>query len=343
MNRPSSSSLNRLCLCLLTLLFALLTLNPSLGKAQHLNTTLEITSVADEVFAIKTEPSVEELRLFDSLSEEQRQKFFDTRKWFLNAFAKMLWNTRGAIGSGLFVKDQVNFMASKVTGKEVETGVLKERLREFVQSSIEAIDRRLWSQSPLVVRSNEMGFVFLVGGILEGGVGSKGWGGAVDIGISVGFDREKKAFVFEIFRTTEKFTAALPTAFVTGLYGKAGFFIADSHGKPGVKNSTTFYPPAMPGYAQAGKDYFSSGLSSNLGFPPPPFADFLSYSNQSERSSLIRISVSPVVKGYIRLQLGVVPKFVKVGFVSIEKAIHDFRKKMGLYGSSQVMSCSRVF
>jgi hypothetical protein len=71
-------------------------------------------------------------------------------------------------------------------------------------------------------------------------------------------------------------------------------------------------------------EYFAAGFSSSLGLPPPPLADLMTFTNKFERHSLIRVTVSPLVKGFIRLELGDVKgsfKGIAIRFADIFKTI----------------------
>lgn len=274
------------------------------------------------VFAAQTSDD-KALEAYRQLTAEEQEKFHEVREYTLRKAASVLSYTKLAIGFGQLVGNSITYVRNVVTRKELE--ITKTQTKETIQSLLTALDKQIWEQSHLFVRAGDMGVVLVAGLIGEGGVASKGWGGILDIGISIGYDRTTRTLVFEIFKTKEKFKTALPSMMILGLYGKAGFYVSEPHAKTRIRNSSTFYPPAFPGYAQSGADYFSAGASTGLGFPPPGWADLLSYVNDSERATLFRLRVSPELKGFVRLQIGLVPKFMKQAIYEVEKSIHKYK------------------
>lgn len=289
---------------------------------------------------------VDPLEAFESLPEESRKRFHETRLAFLTSAARILNSTKFVFGAGSLVGDGLSFVKikmKKALGKDVGESqtqrTFQARSQQAVQSILRGLDYKLWSQAPLVIDSNEFGFSVSAGVLAEAGVQRNGGGGADEVGFSLAYNKTKKAFVFEIFHNSEKFDNTKAAITVVGLVGKAGIVMGRRQGAETLKGSS-FYPPAIPGYSTSSSDFFSSGLSSSLGFPPPPLADFLTFTNKFERQSLIRITVSPMVKGFVRIQFGDLKgsmHLVAMRFVDVYRAISD---KVHLSGRR---SCGPVF
>ncbi|MFV8259424.1 hypothetical protein ACNQKP_16575 [Bdellovibrio bacteriovorus] len=273
------------------------------------------------------------LEPFESLPEDRRKKFHEMRLMFLTNAARILNSTKFVYGAGSLVGDGLSFVKIKVKkafGKEtvVESQTQRTfqvRSQQAVQSILRGLDYKLWSQAPLVIDSNEFGLSVSAGILAEAGVLRKGGGGADEVGFSIAFNKTKKAFVFEIFHNSEKFDNTKAAITVIGVVGKAGITMGRRDGAETLKG-TSFYPPAIPGYSTSSPEFFSSGLSSSLGFPPPPLADLLTFTNRFERQALIRITVSPLVKGFVRVQIGDVKgsvRLVAMRFVDVYTAISD--------------------
>lgn len=99
---------------------------------------------------------------------------------------------------------------------------------------------------------------------------------------------------------------------------------APKDGTNRVSEGSTFYPPAFPGSTSYGPDMYAAGMSSGVGFPSPPLGDLLTFTNSYKRTALIKISVSPMVKGFVRIRVGdlrVPVKSVLYRFVDIYKGI----------------------
>ncbi len=280
--------------------------------------------------------SIEEadpLLAYESLPEERKQKFKEMRVFFLTNAARILNSTKFVFGAGSLVGDGLSFVKVKVKqafGKEVEKTpsvqrTFNERSQQAVQAVLKGIDYKLWSQAPLVIDSNEFGVSLSVGLLAETGVLRRGGGGAEEVGLSFAFNKNSRAFVFEIFHNSENFDNTKAAVTVLGVVGKAGVTLGRRQGSETLKGSS-FYPPAVPGYSMASPEYFSAGLSSSLGLPPPPLADLLTFTNRFERNTLIRVTVSPMVKGFVRLQFGDVRgsvRLVAMRFVDVYRAISD--------------------
>lgn len=273
------------------------------------------------------------LAAFEGLPEERRKKFYDMRLMFLTNAARILNATQFVFGAGSLVGDGLSFVkikAQKVFKKEavVESRTqrtFQARSQESVQAILRGLDYKLWSQAPLVIDSNEFGMSVSAGLLAEAGVMRKGGGGLEEIGFSIAFNKTKKAFVFEIFHNSEKFDNTRAAVTVVGLVGKAGVTMGRREGPESLKGSS-FYPPVIPGFSASSPEYFASGFSSSLGFPPPPLGDLLTFTNNFERQALVRITVSPLVKGYVRLQIGDVKgsmRLVVMRFVDVYRAISD--------------------
>lgn len=292
---------------------------------------------------------VDPLEAYNRMSAEDKAKFKEARLHFLSNAARILSSSRMVLGAGSLVGDAFSFVKVKVKkalGKEVEEAekvrrTFSERSYQAVQAALKGIDYKLWNQAPMVIDSNEFGLSLSLGIVAETGIMKKGGGGAEELGISLAMNKSKKAFVFEIFHNSESFDNTKAAISVLGLVGKAGMTMGHREDARTLKGST-FYPPVVPGYSSLTPDFFSTGLSSSLGLPPPPLADLMTFTNKFERHIWIRVTVSPMVKGFVRVQIGDVRgsvKLVAMRFVDVFHAISD--KVVKLAGRDR--RCSAVF
>lgn len=276
---------------------------------------------------------VDPLLPYEHLPPERQQKFQEMRLIFLSNAARILNSTKFVMGAGSLVGDALSFVkvkAQKALGKNVETETsvrrtFSERSHQAVQAMLKGIDYKLWSQAPLVIDSNEFGVSVSAGLVAETGILRKGGGGAEEVGLSLAYNKNSRAFVFEIFHNSENFDNTKAAVSVIGIVGKAGITLGHREGTETLKGSS-FYPPAVPGFSAASSEYFAAGFSSSLGLPPPPLADLLTFTNKFERNALIRVTVSPVVKGFVRIQFGDVKgslRLVAMRFVDVYRAISD--------------------
>ncbi|WP_413577795.1 hypothetical protein ACLVWU_04965 [Bdellovibrio sp. HCB290] len=273
---------------------------------------------------------VDPLAAYEQLSDEHKKHFREVRLQYLTNAARILNSTKFAMGAGSLVGDGLSFVkvnVKKAFGKdtviEKEHLTFKQKSDRAVLSILKGMDYKLWSQAPLLIDSNEFGLSVSAGIVAETGVLKRGAGGAEEVGFSLAMNKHKKAFVFEIFHNSEKFDNTKAAISVIGMVGKVGMTMGHREGAETLKGHS-FYPPAIPGFSMNSPEYFAAGFSSSLGLPPPPLADLLTFTNKFERQSLIRVTVSPVVKGFVRVQFGDVKgsfKAVAFRFIDMFKAI----------------------
>jgi hypothetical protein len=256
---------------------------------------------------------------FHHMSPLQQQRFYQNRDMFIANAAKVLRRVGWTFGIGSLVANKIVMVKNKTLApfRSDEANVLKAtdptsesfkaRSQRVITSILSSLNRQLWSQAPLVGDANEFGLNLSIGLALEGGHAKKGWGGQFEIGFNFGYNKESKAFVFQIYRNIEKFkTTLMPAIFYTGVTPKAAIQVAQvKDGSIQSRVGTTVYPPGVPVFLSTTPTMFASGLNSGIGFPPPPFGDVLSYTNTLDNKALIRITVSPLLKGFVRVQFGV--------------------------------------
>lgn len=246
--------------------------------------------------------SEKERENYDSMTEPMKTKFLMNRDMFFQNAAKVLHSLDWAMGIGSLTKEKILFFKNRDKIPEK----FKERKTRIVQAFLESINKQLWHDAPVVGNANEFAVAASAGVGLEGGSFSKGWGGQFELGISLGMNKTQKAFVFQIYRNLEKFkSTVLPGFFYAGLVGKGGIQIMENtNGKIEARRGESFYPPAAPGYLTETPSMVSSGMSSGLGVPPPPLGDLLTFTNHIDHKALIRVVVSPTLKGFVRIYFG---------------------------------------
>lgn len=209
---------------------------------------------------------------------------------------------------------------------------MRQYSEELTLLLLQALDLKLWQQAPLVAQANEFG-VFLAGGpIAEGGNSEKGYGGLTNLGVSVGFNLEQKAVALQLFSDLEKFKSTqMPAVFVIGLSFKLGFYLSNFSGKLNSRGST-FYPPMIPGFTSSSPNSFATGFSSGLTIPPSPLGDLLTYTNDLNQSVLMRLTISPLTRGFVRIKSS-------IGKSSFNFLVIPFKKLF----SGPAIRCSAIF
>lgn len=254
-----------------------------------------------------------QLKPYNGLSSEQQELFLSRRQRFLTQIARALQASRLALGAGSlvgssfrFVKDGLKKTLGAPVPEAVESPSFRERSQRVVQTLLTNFDRQMWAQAPLMVSANEFGISASVALIAVGGYLKKGFGGAQELGVSFAFNTESKALVFELFHSSEKFRTGEPFAAVLAAAPRVGVQIARREmGPEGLKSEGHIHGlPVIPAYAGAGEDSLNVGAMLTLGIPPTPIADFLGYMNEFDKTTLIRVTLSPIVKSFIRVEFG---------------------------------------
>lgn len=290
------------------------------------------------VISVNPEEEVQAQNRLAKLSAEERISFLSTRAEFLKlaamAFQKMKWG----FGVGSVVKNNISFYRDKKEirsqlafadtreGDEKDTIIsaalsyqeqmlqkqnafrqlsLKDKADAVVMNMLLSLDRSLWEGAPIVSRANEFGVMAAIGPQFEAGAAEgKKLGGLLDVGLSLGFNRDQKALVFQIFRDKEKFVSTeMPGIFIAGVVVKAGLMVANQN-KELTTEGTSFYPPMAPGFSTMTDRSFNVGFSSGLTWPPSPLGDILTYSNSSQRRVWLRLAFSPLQKGFMKASQG---------------------------------------
>lgn len=295
----------------------------------------------------ETIEDVNPLDPYEKMGAESKDKFNKMRIIFLENAAKALHKTQFALGAGSIVGDYLQFIKVKtmtVFGKKIDPvealpKTFRQRSEQGVQSILKSINYKLYTQAPLLIDANEFGLSLSVGIVGEAGFIKKGGGGAEEIGLSLAYNKSQKAFVFELFHNSEKFNNSKSFVSVLGVVAKLGTSIGARDGTKVIKGSS-FYPPMIPGFTSNSPNYFVTGFSSSLGLPPAPLSDMLTFSNDFERTPLVRITVSPLVKGFVRIQVGPLDNVVRV---LVTRVVDSLSSITSLVQNYKRGNCGQVF
>lgn len=293
---------------------------------------------------IEVEPVeiVDPLKEYNELSLEEKVQFQNKRLHFLKAAAKALHASELAIGTGLLIGDSFRFMKAVLKGQGFHFDRSKDRRKALIQNILTNLDYRLHSQAPLVLSANELGFVVSAGIIKLHGIRDNGGGGLLEMGLIFAYNKESKTFVIENFIAPERFISSLAAVAVVGVNGKAGIFMANRERGHEAANrfAQSFYPPVIPAFASNGAKQFTFGFSSGLGFPPPPMADLLTFSNSHRETVTFRIEISKAFRGFVRIKTGEYKTLVLPIFEMLKERMvaltHGFAQIRG-------KSCKQVF
>lgn len=191
----------------------------------------------------------------------------------------------------------------------------QERRHEVVQRILTNLDVHFWSRPALVANSNEIGAFASIG--LTTFLGAqfrgqkKGFGGSLDIGIFIGWNKTEHAAVVQIFRITESFRGTMTA--LTGnaaIVPKWGLMFANMmKGRETLpERGVVHYPPTPPGVSSffiTSPNRFAAGMNPPIGVIPWPFDAMLLYSMDYTMRPLLRIALRfEVLKDFIKVETG---------------------------------------
>ncbi len=284
---------------------------------------------------------------FEALSAKEQSQFLEKRSVILQKLESGLNKSRWIfyltdfVSSGLgAIKDLIMYdsltnqpsdeikemirIDQELNPEKYQDKKLSARIDEKIKSILNATDLKLWSQSPLVANSNQFSLMAAIEIQAEGGTSVHKWGGLYDLGLTIGYNTDSKAVVFQIFRNRETFKSSMmPAVAVGGFVGKIGPLISRVNDETSMHTTgESFYPPMFPGYQSATKESFTFGFSSGLTVPPSPFGDMLTYTNTLDQKTILRISFSKAYLGFIRVKMDLSSdtlKFVQEKFTDLFK------------------------
>ena len=294
-------------------------------------------------------PVIDPFAGYKSLSLADKDKFQQRRLDFLKKAAQVFHKTKFVLGVGSligrsfsFVIDKAMTLAGKPRPKIEESLTLKQRSDRAAQNLLQSLDDRLWRQAPLFIASNEYGVSISVGFMAVRGFRERGQGGGEEVGINLGYNNQSRAFVFEIFHSSENFINSFAPVGLIGFPLKAGPFMSSR--RQGEETASlkgeSYYPAAMPGFSAESSEYFTSGFNSSIGLPPSPIVDLMTYENSFDRKTLIRITVSPIVVGYLRIHFGDVKGSMKLLGTRVSDLVKTVAEKIRQQPQGQ---CSHIF
>lgn len=284
--------------------------NASESPFWHDVKTVELR-VGDRAYQL-LEPSEAEREPFEKLGIKQ-EKFLDKRQFILTSTARALQMMNYGIGIGSVIGEKITFIAQKIrgqSGQRQERRSLSERAHAIINALLQALDRKLWSSARVIADYNEVHFfiapgVFAFGGKkteTESGRVVTGWGGAYNLVLSFGFNREKRGLVFEIVREVEVFKdTVLPRVFLAGGAVNFGLAFRVRDGEGFVDMGNRYKPPAAPLTTTDGEKMLMISSGPGATIPPPPFGDAVTNTNLLENAPIFRVLISPNIKGWIHI------------------------------------------
>lgn len=277
-------------------------------------------------------------QIYNNMPESMQAEFQEKRRGILKSLAQALRFTKLGIGMGAIMGDKISWVASKMnilkpfktpelknfegpmdwfletesTAYEAKEAAPKMKISQrgnlLINKILQGMDYSMWERAPLIAHSNEYGLYASVGGMAEAGVrGKGGFGGQYGLGITVGVNKETKAFVFQIFQGVEVFkSTSIPFAAFLGGNMKLAMYVSEnSPGREHLKTQgTSDYPLAIPVFKSDSPTSFSTGLSTGL-FPPAPFDTLLTFKNHNSETVIVRMAVSPMTKGFLEFKSGI--------------------------------------
>lgn len=318
-----------------------------------------ILSREGENFIIKAPEDAELTENVKVLTSEQQVKFQNRRSFILSKMLSLLhWkylkNGKGMIVGNRIIQNQnddfmknnmnlpdgirqeVSAMHEEQNRQLVELNggeqiLFKKMAHDLVLTKLRAIDSILHQYAGLMTNPKEIGFSLSAGFGLGAGNFKKLWGGAHLVGINIGIDFESKSLIFEVSHISEKMLKAItPVVVNLNIPFNLGAYIKNPKSS-GQHHGVSTYAPGVPFGVSGYSNYMEIGFM--YGYPPVIF-DFFGYFSSSVRSSVLKIQVSPLTHGFLKIDIG---QQIKTSLVSIR----ELKKRW--FPSGHAVRCQNLF
>lgn len=196
-----------------------------------------------------------------------------------------------------FNQDTLNEIAKLEAGESVTDMSFIQQIREAHQEFLQSFNKGLFRQARLLIDSNNFGAILTLGPIGLYGFQEKGDGGLFEFMITAAINFETQEFNLTLIKNLEKFSRApLTPVSIVGINFKVGAFMNDRTYAL-TQNKNVLYTPAAPLFISESTGYFSTGVSSTIGLPPPPVADILTYKTTGQNKEILNLKLTvPVFK-----------------------------------------------
>ncbi len=292
---------------------------------------------------------VDPLEAYNELNTQEKLEFEHTRLMISRSVARALHHSQGLIFTGSLISNSLSYAKAKLFGKEWNPTkeAWAQKKQRVIEGIIRSLNYTLFYQAPLVLKRNEFGVVGSIGGIGLAGSFHHGRGGLAELGFSLGYNSKTRALVFQVLINPEKFkNTIMPVVSVAGINFKAGGFISYiPEGRETMNiRGQSFYPPAAPGFKSTSPYHFAFGFSSGLGLPPPPIADGMTFTNSMNTTRVLRVSISPFIKGFVNIGVGEVGQLISATMVTIKEAVATFKLRLQEYRHRPgAQTCEQMF
>lgn len=214
----------------------------------------------------------------------------------------------------------------------------KEHRHDVIQRILLSLDRNFFSRPALVANSNEVGVFASLGVTAFMGAKfketKKGFGGSLDIGVFIGWNKTDSSAVVQFFRLTEKFRGTMTA--VTGnaaIVPKWGMMFASTQRgtETATERGTVHYPPTPPGVSSfflTSPNRFAVGMNPPIGLIPWPLDSVLVYSMDYVMKPSLRIALRfEVLKDFIKIETGPKGEFRGAMKTSVRRTVQWVQAK----------------
>ena len=247
-----------------------------------------VIKIGNREYRVPADPTLQEFKIHYQLMGQRAQKEFKERRiLWLKAAASALHFSKWAYGVGVIINRTFKFKKHSEPQPSV-----REAQNQMVERLLMGINDQLWLQATVISKSNEYGMnlsALLIGG---GSFGTRGLGGMIVIGISMGFNVSTQALVFQIYKTNHKFRNGLVFNAALGLnigvyQANYRHFGAENLIEKGFMASPPI--PFPPTYFQVTSERMILGMNPVLGLVPTPFDGMFTYTTEIHQKTLLRI------------------------------------------------------
>lgn len=228
------------------------------------------------------------------MTSDQQKNFQDIRLNILQRMAGILDSQSLTIGVGIATKNKLMGLFKKKDPTAVPQSV-RELGMLSIDKILNSLNAKFWSESAKIADSKEVTFFMNPAGQFSISMGKFGMGRAAGVTFAIGYNKTTDLLFLDILGNMDK----IRSGFVVfgGLKVLTGFhFDSSETANTRFKTQTgeTFFPIILPAWEATGKDFYSFGVSTAIGLPPPPITDLFTYKMDTKRTRLLRLGITTV-------------------------------------------------
>ncbi len=228
------------------------------------------------------------------LSPEQQKNFQEIRLNILKRMTAILDSQSLTIGAGIATKNKLMGLFKKKDPSRVQQTVREVGMLS-VEKILNSINAKFWTESVKIADAKEVTFFMTPLGQISLGLPKVAVGGSLGVTFAIGYNKVNDVMFLDILANMERlrsgFVVFAGFKVLTGLHFDSS---VKSAARFKAQRGETFFPIVIPAWDGTGADYYSFGVSTAVGLPPPPITELFTYKMNTQRMRLLRLGITTV-------------------------------------------------